>query len=351
MPQDQQQPAPEGYPYGEQAQSAQRNKQESQQENPYSASQYPYGGGEQENPYAASQYPYGGGEQENPYSASQYPYGEGGDQENPYAASQYPYGGVESKKVLKPPPSTPIVGENKKVLTPAAGVNSQENYGYGEITQESVPLPLGEAIRQLPQQYLRVVTRPSSASIAIEKGKASWDIVWVQLLGYAIIEAILGYLYNLINPAKMPSNLGRSVTPEMYQALIAALSIGRIFLVPLFFFIGVGILHLIAKAFKGQGNFLQYSYSILLFTLPLNILANLFQLIPVAGPLLFLVVISLAGIYEIVLSIFATMAVHRLSGGKASAVILIPLGVVMLLACAASVLLVTVAMGATGGIR
>ncbi len=349
MPQDQHQPAPEGYPYGEQAQSAQRNKQESQQENPYAASQYPYGGEEQENPYAASQYPYGGDEQENPYSASQYPYSGGGEQENPYAASQYPYGGGEQESV-EAASQYPYSGGEQNADA-AAGANSQENYGYGDITQESGPLPLGEAIRQLPQQYLRVVTKPSSATIAIEKGKASWDIVWVQLLGYAIIEAILGYLYNLINPAKMPSNLTRSVTSEMYQALIASLSIGRIFLVPLFFFIGVGILHLIAKAFKGQGNFLQYSYSILLFTLPLNILANLFQLIPVAGPILFLVVISLAGIYEIVLSIFATMAVHRLSGGKASAVILIPLGVVMLLACAASVLLVAVAVGATGRIR
>ena len=44
------------------------------------------------------------------------------------------------------------------------------------------------------------------------------------------------------------------------------------------------------------------------------------------------VIIALALlVYEIVLQIFAIMAVHRLSGGKSTAVVLIPLGVLVLL--------------------
>ncbi len=35
------------------------------------------------------------------------------------------------------------------------------------------------------------------------------------------------------------------------------------------------------------------------------------------------------------LAVFAIMGVHRLSGGKASAVVLIPVGVLILLACCA----------------
>src|ERR1700680_1241285 len=65
----------------------------------------------------------------------------------------------------------------------------QQNYGtaYGTPVV-SVPLPLGEAVRQLPNQYIKVLTKPSILTFDQEKGKAAWNIVWVQLfiLGLAI---------------------------------------------------------------------------------------------------------------------------------------------------------------------
>src|SRR5207249_3543683 len=104
-------------------------------------------------------------------------------------------------------------------------------------------------------------------------------------------------------------------------------------ILPVFFFIGMGILYGLSKAFGGQGGFLTQSYSFLLFDVPLRFLAALVGLIPFAGGLIAFAI----SIYEIVLSVFAIMAVHRLSGGKATAVVLIPVGVVVLLACAAFV--------------
>jgi hypothetical protein len=45
-------------------------------------------------------------------------------------------------------------------------------------------------------------------------------------------------------------------------------------------------------------------------------------------------------IYGIVLNVFAIMAVHRLSGGRAMAVVLIPVGIVILLFICLFVILV-----------
>ncbi len=41
----------------------------------------------------------------------------------------------------------------------------------------TAPLPLGQAIRELPGQYLKVLTRPSVKTFAGEKGKAGWGII------------------------------------------------------------------------------------------------------------------------------------------------------------------------------
>src|SRR4051794_4248282 len=46
------------------------------------------------------------------------------------------------------------------------------------------PLPLAQAIRALPRQYFRAVTKPSVVTFSEEMGKASWNIVWVQLIWF-----------------------------------------------------------------------------------------------------------------------------------------------------------------------
>lgn len=167
-------------------------------------------------------------------------------------------------------------------------------------------------------------------------GKASWDIVWVQLIGLAIISAILSYLATLISPT-YNSTSSSSINPAAFRSLIAGLSFGSIIIVPLFFFISMGIFYGLARAFGGQGRFVTQSYAYLLFGVLIGIVSSIVNLIPYLG-----VVIAFAiSIYAIVLNIFSIMAVHRLSGGKATAVVLIPLGVALLLACALVVLFVT----------
>lgn len=128
----------------------------------------------------------------------------------------------------------------------------------------------------------------------------------------------------------------------MSQTSALSSSLGQIVAVPLGFFIAVGIYYLLARAFGGHGTFLRLFYTYLLFEVPLGIISYLLFLIPFAG-----VFISLAlGIYEIVLSVYMMMAVHRLSGGKATLVTLLLFIVLFALACLILIFALVAAAGA-----
>ena len=58
------------------------------------------------------------------------------------------------------------------------------------ILPQGASRPLSEEIKELPRQYLEVLTKPGVATFAAQMGKANWRIVWVQLLGWG------GYLHH-----------------------------------------------------------------------------------------------------------------------------------------------------------
>lgn len=215
-------------------------------------------------------------------------------------------------------------------------------YGMPVDVPPVTPLPLSEAIRQLPDQYVRVVTRPGAATFAQEQGKASWDIVWVQLAIFTVISVVASFVILNVTMFAYP---GMSSLPpqsmQMMRSFSGAFPLSYIILTPLGFFIGTGIYHLIAKAFGGQGTFLAYCYSYLLFHVPLGIVSLILSMVPFLNYLSFAV-----GIYEFVLLIFMTMAVHRLSGGKATLAVLILPIVLIVLACGIGALAIGLAMSA-----
>ncbi len=156
-------------------------------------------------------------------------------------------------------------------------------------------------------------------------GKADWGIVWIQLLILALAGTVLGFIHGAIFGNPFASTTG--VNYSAFLALTAGSSTFSFISVPVSFFILVGIQYLLAKAFQGQGSFLSQGYSTLLYQVPINIVSYLLAFIPILG--------GIAGfalsIYGIVLNIFLVMAVHRLSGGKSAAVVLIPIAVLFLL--------------------
>lgn len=204
---------------------------------------------------------------------------------------------------------------------------------YGFRAPASAPLPLWEAIRHLPRQYWRVLTHPKAATFVEEQGKAAWNIVWIQLLILGIIQSLsillLVFLEFFLLQAIAPSN-SLPLFSQILPITAIVIVVGYLALVPLSFFIGSGILHLVAKAFGGQSTFLAYAYNYALIVMPISVLVILLSIIPCIG--------SFAGsagwVYEIVLLIFMTMGVQRLSGGKATAVVLIPVGAGILLVVA-----------------
>jgi len=221
-------------------------------------------------------------------------------------------------------------------------VYQQPGYGYGPPPIQTAPLPLAEAIRQLPQQYIRILTRPSAATFAEEQGKAAWNIVWVQLLGLGVISGLLVFLIlQIALPIVMNSASSSSGSSTMagVVAIIEGFAVGfailEIIAVPVSFFITSGIYYLIAKAFSGQGTFLAQSYSATLFYVPMAILSLVLGLIPFLGGLAGLALF----VYEIVLGVYMMMAVHRIGGGKATAVVLMPAIVLFLLLCVLGIII------------
>ena len=174
------------------------------------------------------------------------------------------------------------------------------------------PPPLSRQLPQLPHQYIAAVIKPSVATFTKSIENASWSLVWVQLLAWAILDALLGELVNLLYPPATGS--------FALQLFSLASSIGLIFVVPLLFFLLMGIVYLLAKAFGGQGTFLQQCHSSLQIQVPLGIMSKILALIPLVGRILN----SILSLYGIGVQVVVIMAVHRLSRGKAIAVLLIP---------------------------
>ncbi len=217
--------------------------------------------------------------------------------------------------------------------------------------QPSQPLPLGQAIRELPRQYKKILFKPGVRSFMEEQGKATWGIIWLQLL----FQMVIGLVF------RVPELFTFSHTSSSAAALSAGFSlvedIATLILGPALFFAGVGIQYLLARAFKGNGSFKQQAYTQLLFSVPLGLLATVLstvilglnngftQFTMTSGGthlgydtsgfnagflivlLLFDLVIGAVGVYQIVLNVFSLMAVHRMPGGRATACVLIPLAV------------------------
>ena len=259
--------------------------------------------------------------------AGQDPYSGYGSPENPYGAPlQNPYDPNVQNPYSTPPPQYdgPPPYEN-------AGY---QQAGYGYAAPQS-PRPLSVAIQELPQQYIKVCTRPSVQSFLGEIGKADWAIVWIQLLVLAVIAAIFGVIRNLIFRTPVIVTGSAANYTNLVQTFTVGSSVFSIVSVPLLFFIGAGIQYLLARAFRGQGIFLQQCYAVLLYQVPLGIISYVIGLVPILGGI---VAFALA-IYGIVLNVFAIMAVHRLSGGRATAVVLIPVGIAVLLVICLAVIL------------
>ncbi|MGZ3618375.1 MAG: YIP1 family protein [Ktedonobacteraceae bacterium] len=282
----------------------------------------------------------GNGEPEQPPNSGSEPNPDNSAPQNPYKGQEQPpsgaepysgYGSPQNPYGTPPPQNTYAPQSPQNPYAPPQQYGplpyQQGGYGYGYAPPQQAPRSIGQAIQELPNQYIRVLTKPSRLTFEGEMGKADWAMVWIQLLIWAVVGTIIGLIGSALRLATS-SIIGSG--GANFNSILALTASGNTFAfisVPITFFILVGIQYLLAKAFKGEGNFLTQGYTTLLFEVPIYILSYLLGLIPILG--------GIAGfallIYGWVLNVFAIMAVHRLSGGKASAVVFIPIAVLFLL--------------------
>ncbi len=261
--------------------------------------------------YGTPQNPYGTPPPQGPYGAP--------PPQSPYGTPQNPYGA--------PPPQNPYGAPPQQQYTYQQG-------GYGYAPPQQPARPLGVAIRDLPNQYRNVLTHPSDVTFAAELPKADWQMVWVQLGILVAVGVVLGLIASAIAGAITHVATGSASFSAAVSAFSVATTIGGAFLniifIPLFFFAGVGIQYLLARAFNGQGTFLTQSYAHLLFKVPLDIASAVLGTILVFVPFVGGAIGFAIFVYQVVLNVFQIKAVHRLDTGRAAAVVLIPYGVLLL---------------------
>jgi hypothetical protein len=188
-----------------------------------------------------------------------------------------------------------------------------------QIVETTPSRSWSEAMRDLPRQYIKVLRAPSAVTFTQEIPNARWDMVWLQLGMAVIVQAMFLFLVGLV--PSLHAFAHPDIIPFLDNPFSALLTI------PLQFFAEMGLLYLFARTMGGRGSFITQSYTSLLVCVPLNVLLSslglALGLIPVAGVVLFVLLSLALSIYQIVLQVYALMAVHRLSGGKATSSILL----------------------------
>lgn len=196
------------------------------------------------------------------------------------------------------------------------------------------------------QTWLNVLTHPNDETFVQEAEKPDANLttalIWIVIAGVvtAILSFIAGSLamgaqgplfQQIIDQMDLPPEASAQMNAMLSGGLMAgmmgAVSLMSIFTTPIFFLIGVGVLYLIARMLGGTGDFGKYAYLIAVFQAPLIMVQALLGLVPLLGGCIGLV----ATIYGFVLTYFATKVGHNLTAGKAMAVVLIPVGVLLAL--------------------
>lgn len=204
------------------------------------------------------------------------------------------------------------------------------------------PLPLGQAIWQLPAQYVKVLSKPSAATLSAEFAKASWGSALVQVLGLLSITVTLSVLGYLIPTAALHTIAQLGIGSVQPLGFLPAPLNGITFVLASFF-IGLGTAYLFSRGSGGQGTFVAHLYCLLLCTVPLVTVSGLVLLIPATGWL----VVMLAGlvgalfIYRMVLHACTIMAVHGLQAGRATLIVLILPMVVLALVLLVALFIIT----------
>lgn len=125
-------------------------------------------------------------------------------------------------------------------------------------------------------------------------------------------------------------------TSGLMTGMVIGLSLCGIITAPIFFYINNGVYYLCAQIFGGKGQFAQQAYLNSLYLVPFGVLSalgSLFGLIPFIGFFISLPYALVIMVVQLVITVRMLKAVHELSTGKAVAVILLPMVLVIIPIC------------------
>ncbi len=178
-----------------------------------------------------------------------------------------------------------------------------------------------------------ILTHPTSIPhyIAHLRG-AKWStIIWL-VFGLGILESIVSAISTQVAAPSMGNVPGlNNLTPGGHAAVDTLARVsgnhGNLLTAFVSFFLASGLYWLLARLLGGQGSFLQSTWLFALISVPITAATALLGLIPFLG----LIAGVALGIFQIVMTIFAMAAAHRLTVGKATVAVLVPfaLGVVV----------------------
>lgn len=193
------------------------------------------------------------------------------------------------------------------------------------------------------QTWIRVLSGPKEETFEQEQASPNATLatalIWTVIA--AVVAAVFGFIQSLIFASSAQGMLGMisqmDLPPEsqamINQMLAGGLMTGMsgvgaflgILITPIAFLIGVGIIHLIANILGGRGDFGRYAYLSAAISAPVGILNAFLGFIPVVGGCVGFLIL----IYSIVLNYFAIKVAYSLSSGRAIAVILIPVVILL----------------------
>jgi hypothetical protein len=188
------------------------------------------------------------------------------------------------------------------------------SYNYSAGPPQPAGQPAGQSagpafsqagLQDVVNSWITSVTKPNVQTYAAEVPRADQNRLLMSVGLATVISAVLGLI-------------GGIFSHNMVGSFLTAL-IGT----PLGFFIGQGIIYLLARAMGGTGSFMTQSYVMSTFWAPLLVLRS----IPIVGGFIGII----AGLYSLYLTYLALQPTQRLDSTKSMMVvgILLAIGVVL----------------------
>jgi hypothetical protein len=183
------------------------------------------------------------------------------------------------------------------------------------------------------ESWRQVLMQPGEEAFEREKSSpyANLATAIILMVIAGVIAGIFSFLQAQIFGSGLDALTDTGLPPEVTGQLSALVSGGlglwSIVLTPLFFVIGVALVHIVAKALGGEGDMGVMAYLLAIVSAPITIASAVFGFIPLLGPCVAL----LLSIYGLVLNYFAIKVNYSLTSGKAIAVLVVNIFVVVVL--------------------